>query len=224
MKKAIGTVMMLFLLMGLAAAQEDCSDHDFYWHNGHHRNEHQCNPQKPLPSPPAPTAYEMTPLDYAGLAGSEAGLRSLMKNPDSFVLKAAFYRYNGPRTDADAAFAHAVNARSCAKVTIRENNVPNCTAKRDAEYATETAKYNATKLGEVEYCFLYKATNSYGAVMEETDCGNPGLDFVIHKDWIPVPTAPAPLPATPAEQAKTAQAYADCLKLAVDNPKIVCRQ
>jgi len=41
--------------------------------------------------------------------------------------------------------------------------------------------------------------------------------------------APEPTPSpeaapSPAEQAKTAQAYADCLKLAVDNPKIVCQQ
>jgi hypothetical protein len=36
--------------------------------------------------------------------------------------------------------------------------------------------------------------------------------------------APAPVTTTPAEQVKRAQAYADCLKLAVDNPAIVCKQ
>jgi len=41
---------------------------------------------------------------------------------------------------------------------------------------------------------------------------------------VPEPT-PAPEAApSPTEQAKQAQAYADCLKLAVDNPKIVCKQ
>jgi hypothetical protein len=38
------------------------------------------------------------------------------------------------------------------------------------------------------------------------------------------PPASTPVSQTPADQAKQAQQYADCLKLAVDNPNIVCKQ
>ena len=41
-------------------------------------------------------------------------------------------------------------------------------------------------------------------------------------DQTPAPEA-APQTQSPAEQAKQAQQYADCLKAAVDNPSIVCK-
>lgn len=213
MKKALGAITLAVIMMtGLGQAQEDCSDHDFYWHNNRHQ--HHCNPLKPLPVPPVQPLHELTTVDYAALAAYTSVLRSEMKNPDSFVFKGALYHYYGPRTEAEAAIA----ARQCAKDTWREDNVPKCIAKYDAE----VAKYNATKLCTIDFCVLYKATNSYGAYLEDSSCGLnlwPNPSFW----WTDVPTAPPPA-VTPAEQAKQAQAYADCLKLAVDNPKIVCKQ
>jgi hypothetical protein len=62
-------------------------------------------------------------------------------------------------------------------------------------------------------------------------CGTGKLSADVEAQVCTPQAAPAPEPTpapeaapSPAEQAKQAQAYADCLKLAVDNPKIVCKQ
>ena len=59
-------------------------------------------------------------------------------------------------------------------------------------------------------------TSKLSAAVEEQVCNQP-----ISAPEV-APTEP-PTP-TPADQAKQAQQYADCLKVAVDNPSIVCKQ
>jgi len=193
MKKAIGIAMMLFLLMGLASAQEDCSDHDFYWHNGHHHNQHLCNPQKPLPTA-THAPHELTALDYLSLSAYLVVLKEGMKNPDSFSVKKAFYRYYGPRSDAEKAADRARIARQCAKDTIREDNVPKCTDKEVTRFENVYAAY-AAKHDNIEFCSVYKATNSYGGYMEESDCQKPDFDLG-YGSWTEIPSAPTAL--TPA--------------------------
>jgi len=105
--------------------------------------------------------------------------------------------------------------------------------------------------GVVEICYLFRAHNSfggYGGELGEAILRNDGVEIVedagrptgrvtniidpcrpnartadITKDVLAALSAP-PLVAqgTPVQQAKRAQQYADCLKVAVDNPSVVC--
>jgi hypothetical protein len=106
-------------------------------------------------------------------------------------------------------------------------------------------------LGQFDVCFVYRAHNSYGAysgsdvalqiwsskkmekngrinIFEQGEpLGTCAADNIAVDITAEVKAALAP-PAPPAEnqadKAKRAQHYADCLKLAVDNPNIVCKQ
>lgn len=228
MKSTIAVIAITLALAGSAWAQEDCSDHDFYWHNGHHRGQHQCNSQKPLPTVPH-AQHELTAADYANLAAYLKVEKERMKNPDSFSVKRAFYLYLGPRSDAEKEADRARIARACAKITIREDNVSKCTDKEFARFEDAYTTY-ANKwafLDNIQFCIVYKATNSYGGFIEESTC--PSVDWADPSQqwhvgsWTEVPPEPAPPALTPMEQAKQAQQYADCLKAAVDNPSIVCK-
>jgi len=55
-------------------------------------------------------------------------------------------------------------------------------------------------------------------------CGTGKLPADVEAQACTPQASNGPAAPSPAEQAKKAQAYADCLKLAVDNPKIVCKQ
>ncbi|MGD0793308.1 MAG: hypothetical protein ABR920_16185 [Terriglobales bacterium] len=109
-------------------------------------------------------------------------------------------------------------------------------------------------LGQFDVCFVYRAHNSYGAYsgsevalqiwsakkMEKNGriiifdrgehlgtCAADNIAVDITAE-VKAALAPPPAPAPPADsaedKAKHAQQYADCLKLAVDNPKVVCKQ
>jgi hypothetical protein len=194
MKKVFGyfaaiAIMLALALVGSAFAQEDCSDHDFYWHNHGGQYGHHCNPQKPIPTVPH-ALHELTAADYYG-----------------------------PRSAAEKDADRARIARRCAEDTIREDNVPKCT---DREFVRFENSYDAHAAAHdnIEFCALYKATNTYGGYMEESSCA-PLFSLI----WTEVPpsVSPAPPTLTPVEQAKQAQQHADCLKAAVDNPSIVCK-
>jgi len=127
-------------------------------------------------------------------------LRSAMKDPDSFVLEG---------------------------VHVREPN----------------------KQGISDICYSYRARNGFGGysgtgtarlnshdvvddfVSRDNGVGVFGCSLAAQSLMLDITArvksalaAPAPVTTTPAEQVKRAQAYADCLKLAVDNPAIVCKQ
>ncbi len=218
MKSLIAAIAITLALTVSAFAQEDCSDHDFYWNNSGGHWGHHCNPQKPLPLAQH-VQHELTAVDYTNLFVYLKGLKESMKNPDSFSLKNAFYRYYGPRSDAEKDADRARIARQCAMDTFIEHNVPKCI---DREVVRFENAYNAYAAAHdnIEFCALYKATNTYGGYMEESNCV-PLFSLL----WTEVPSsAPsAPPTLTPAEQAKQAQQHADCLKAAVDNPSIVCK-
>jgi len=218
MKSTIAAIALALVLAGSAFAQEDCSDHDFYWHNHGGHYGHHCNPQKPLPLAQH-VQHELTAVDYTNLFVYLKGLKESMKNPDSFSLKNAFYRYYGPRSDAEKDADRARIARRCAEVTLREDNVPKCTDREFVRFENAYDAYAAAH-DNIEFCALYKATNTYGGYMEESNCGP-----LFSLSWTEVPPSAPPVATTltPVEQAKQAQQYADCLKAAVDNPSIVCK-
>jgi len=110
----------------------------------HHRNQHQCNPQKPLPTA-THAPHELAAMDYVSLSAYLEVLKESMKNPDSFSVKKAFYRYYGPRSDAEKAADRARIARQCAKDTIREDNVPKCTDKEFARFESAYAIHSGKK-------------------------------------------------------------------------------
>jgi hypothetical protein len=106
--------------------------------------------------------------------------------------------------------------------------------------------------GVVEVCYLFRAHNSFGGYsgeLGEAILRNEGMEIVedagrphgkvsniidpcrpnartadITTSVLAALNRPATpvMQGTPAEQAKRAQQYADCLKLAVDNPSVVC--
>ncbi len=139
-----------------------------------------------------------------------AELRASMKDPSSFVLDATYSK----------------------TYTLEEQT-------KDASYVPKKDKtmkaWIMAHVGLTDYCFEYHAKNSYGAYNREAEftgfnnagvqvlslsgdsCNRPGLNFKLV-------SVTAPTAATAADKAKQAQKYADCLKLAVDNPTIVCKQ
>lgn len=95
--------------------------------------------------------------------------------------------------------------------------MPKCIDKEVAQFD----KDYAAKQNTIEFCSVHKATNSYGGFIETSDCTGDSQGF---GSWTTVPPAPTTPAVTAAEQARAAQAYADCLKLAINNPKIACNQ
>ncbi len=106
--------------------------------------------------------------------------------------------------------------------------------------------------GVVEVCYLFRAHNSFGGYsgeLGEAILRNEGMEMVedagrptgkvtnvidpcrpnvrtadITSEVLAALNAPTAIAqGSPAEQARRAQQYADCLKLAVDNPSIVCK-
>ena len=190
---------------------------------------HKCAPAPPLPAPPVQPTHELMPADYAALDAYKNALRSMMKDPYSFIIDRPFVAYNRPMPASGGQCANALTQKG-------------------KERCIE--EYNANQLGTTDFCFEYHSKNSFGGygggtaitVDFKKRIGNTAAVTIVDfkkklaivestdpqgctaADWVPVPPAPAPAAVTPAEQAKAAQAYADCLKLAVDNPKIVCKQ
>lgn len=105
------------------------------------------------------------------------------------------------------------------------------------------------KQGISDICYSYRARNSFGGysgtgtarlnskdvvddfVSRDNGVGVFGCSLAAQAMMLDITTqvksalaGSTSVTTTPAEQAKRAQAYADCLKLAVDNPAIVCKQ
>jgi hypothetical protein len=105
------------------------------------------------------------------------------------------------------------------------------------------------KQGISDICYSYRARNSFGGysgtgtarlnskdvvddfVSRDNGVGVFGCSLAAQAMMLDITTqvksalaGSTSVTTTPAEQAKRAQAYADCLKLAVDNSAIVCKQ
>ncbi|MFZ0912106.1 MAG: hypothetical protein WBQ76_17380 [Candidatus Korobacteraceae bacterium] len=154
---------------------------------------------------------EVTPEVVKRAAVAVPTLRSMMRDPDSFVLEAVYLR------------------ESSNKLSQKHNN--------DAP----------------EFCYFFRSHNAMGgygdtgeAQMDEKgkltiyDATDPGqspiyiammtctpkrrlADITAEVEAALNPPAPTPPTLTPVERAEQAQQHADCLKLAVKNPSIVCK-
>lgn len=147
-------------------------------------------------------------------------LRSMMKDPDSFVLERVFKSGSGPELYSICYMFRAHNSYGgygdIGIVIQAWGELPEMNKKLKRMYKDRV-------IGKL--------------VMDEKDAmGGPPMCLRIlqtphHVDItaeVKAALAPPPAPAPPAEsaedKAKHAQQYADCLKLAVDNPKVVCKQ
>lgn len=97
-----------------------------------------------------------------------------------------------------------------------------------------------------DICYVFRSHNSYGGYSGDgymrlrndgrldksifcdvglvTDKRTGWRDITTQVNTLLNPPAPVVPPTSPEDAAKRAQQYADCLKLAVDNPNIVCKQ
>ena len=116
-------------------------------------------------------------------------------------------------------------------------------------FVLEGVYLRALKTGAFEFCYAYRSHNSYGGysgtnVARLNSHGDIDsfakasdislFNFCTQDVWshylnitayVNAVLHPAPAsPTSPEDAAKKAQAYADCLKAAVDNPSIVCKQ
>jgi hypothetical protein len=217
MKNVIAiTILAVVALAGVQVqAQKECTDHE----RAQHRKSY-CTPEQPLP--PAEPVHVMTPAEYTSLDARITELRAAMKDPDSFIVETVYYHFNNPINARETALA----SRWCGGHSFTEKGTAECIDRKNAE----TAKVANT----VNLCIEYRAKNSYGGYGKDAAIAISNVRYVntplqiscgqaTQGYWTLVPPAPAPASATPADLAKQAQAYADCLKVAVDNPTVVCK-
>ncbi|MGA7447852.1 MAG: hypothetical protein WBQ43_02780 [Terriglobales bacterium] len=130
-------------------------------------------------------------------------LRAAMKDPDSFVLESVHLKAPNKQGISDICYSY------------RAHN------SYGGYSGTGTARLNSKGIvdafGSSTDDEIAQAMNSCSQLVQSMT-----LDITAQVKSALAPTAP--VADSPAEQAKQAQAYADCLKLAVDNPKIVCKQ
>ncbi|MGO8809489.1 MAG: hypothetical protein ACLQJF_08500 [Candidatus Sulfotelmatobacter sp.] len=154
------------------------------------------------------SAQTADPIAVQRAAAAIPILRSMMKDPDSFRLESVFLTKG-----------------------------------------RERKQRNEFEIGQYDICFQYRAHNSYGAYSGSEvalqiwsskkskqngqilpfDQGeglgtcaakNIAMDITTEVNAALTPSTP---PVDPANKAKQAQQYADCLKMAIDNPAIVCK-
>jgi hypothetical protein len=137
---------------------------------------------------------------------------------------------------------HAVSALPALQASMKDPD----------SFVLETVYVTAPKSGGHAFCYVYRSRNSYGGYSGTSvarlnshdildsfakasdislfnfctqDTWSHQLNITEYVNAVLHPPAPeVPPPASPEDAAKKAQQYADCLKLAVDNPKIVCKQ
>jgi hypothetical protein len=150
---------------------------------------------------PVVLSPEQINLSVTRAVAGISALRSAMLDPDSFVLENVTVKAPNKQGVIDVCY------------TFRSHN-------RMGGYASSgTARLNSKDI--IDMIVNEDMANSLF---------NPCfLDLQAHTLSIftqvkAVLNAPSPTAQTPEEQAKQAQQYADCLKVAVNNPSIVCKQ
>ncbi|MGA7080129.1 MAG: hypothetical protein WBQ43_02670 [Terriglobales bacterium] len=148
-----------------------------------------------------------------------AELKASMKDPDSFILEASYIKIWTPEVIAEEEKTLAVRPD----------------LKKDKRSLAALDVWLEAHAGKTDFCFEYRAKNGYGgydrsaSLTEWTNSGVQQLQSDIFQHGclaagFTLVAAAKATAATAADKAKAAQQYADCLKLAVDNPKIVCKQ
>jgi hypothetical protein len=154
---------------------------------------------------------DITPEVVKRAAAAVPVLRGMMRDPDSFVLEAVYLR------------------ESTNKYSQKHNN-------DDPEFCYFFRSHNAmggygdtgeAQLDEKGHLQIFDANDReqskvYIAMMACTPKRRLA-DITAEVKTALNPPRPTPSALTPEEQAKRAQQYADCLKVAVNNPSIVCK-
>lgn len=152
---------------------------------------------------------EVTPEVVKRAAGAVPVLRSMMKDPDSFVLEAVYLRESTNKYSQK----HNEDAPEFCYFFRSHNSY--------GGYGnTGEALLNAK--GQIEVLVDNEPTDRSGIYYGMMTCTSKRrlADITVEVKTELNPPAPA---LTPEEQAERAQQRADCLKLAVKNPSIVCK-
>ena len=155
---------------------------------------------------------EATPEVVKRAADGVVVLRSLMKDPDSFVLESVYLR------------------ESTNKFSQKHNSDPPefCYFYRSHNSMGgygNTGEALLNEKGKIEILVDDKPTDHSGIYYGMMTCSPKRrlADITAEVKTALNPPAPPPPTLTPEEQAEQAQQRADCLKLALKNPSIVCK-
>jgi len=155
---------------------------------------------------------EVTPEVVKRAAGAVPVLRSMMKDPDSFVLEAVYLReptnkYSQKHNNDAPEFCYF----------FRSHNSM-------GGYGN-TGEALLNEKGQVEILVDNEPTDRSGVYYGMMTCTPKRrlADLTAQVKAALNPPAPAPSALTPEQQAEQAQQRADCLKLAIKNPSIVCK-
>lgn len=155
---------------------------------------------------------EVTPEVVKRAADAALVLRSMMKDPDSFVLEAVYLRestnkYSQKHNDDPPEFCYF----------FRSHNSM-------GGYGN-TGEALLNEKGKIEILLDNEPTDHSGVYYSMMTC-TPArriADITGEVKTALNPPAPAPPILTPEQQAEQAQQRADCLKLAIKNPSITCK-
>jgi hypothetical protein len=148
----------------------------------------------------------VTPEIVQRAAASVATLRSMMRDPDSFVLESVYLRESTDKYDK-----HANEKPAAFCYFFRSHNAMGGYGDTGEALLDEKGKLRVWSLEEQRHLFY------------ETMACTPKRRLADITAEVKAALNP-PMPTqAPEDKAKQAQKYADCLKLAVDNPSIICK-
>ena len=156
-------------------------------------------------------------------------LKSRMTDPDSFVLEAVYTATTTGKACTDKWCKHKVPVTvTNVCFTFRSHNAMGGYGQPSVAILVADTDWNLLKdesgrllvIGTTE-----EADNFSGWMAPEWEKGCQSKKFVadITADVKAALAPPTPPALIPADKAKQAQQYADCLKLAADNPNVVCK-
>ena len=153
---------------------------------------------------------EVTPEVVKRAAGAVPVLRSMMKDPDSFVLEAVYLRestnkYSQKHNNDAPQFCYFFRSRNSM-----------------GGYGN-TGEALLNEKGQIEILVDNEPTDRSGVYFGMMTCTPKRRLADLTEEVKTALNSPAPPTLTPKEQADQAQQRADCLKLAVNNPSIVCK-
>ncbi|HTG16979.1 MAG TPA: hypothetical protein VK747_17150 [Blastocatellia bacterium] len=139
-------------------------------------------------------------------------LRGMMRDPDSFVLEAVYLRestnkYSQKHNNDAPEFCYF----------FRSHNAMGGYGDKGEALLDEKSSLRILDVNDHEQSAVFIA------MMTCTPNRRLG-DITAEVKTALAPATPTPSALTPEEQAKRAQLYADCLKAAVNNPSIICKQ
>lgn len=155
---------------------------------------------------------EVTPEVVKRAAGAVSVLRSMMKDPDSFVLEAVYLRESTNKYSQK----HNSDAPEFCYFFRSHNSM--------GGYGN-SGEALLNEKGQIEILVDNEPTDHSGVYYGMMTCTPKRrlADITAEVKIALNPPAPSPPTLRPEEQAEQAQQRADCLKLAVKNPSIICK-